>query len=72
MSKDDKVKVRICKKCSGVDVHEVKELVGKKHLDVGCIKECKNHKGKSFGFLNGELIICDTKDEFMAKIKEIL
>jgi uncharacterized protein YuzB (UPF0349 family) len=68
----DTKKVCICKKCSGVDVDEVKDLVNKSDLSVRCLKKCGKHKGKAFGILNGEMIICDTKEEFYSKIKEIL
>ena len=65
-------KVRVCKKCSGFDVTELKGLVKAKDHTTGCIGKClgKNPEldGKVFGFLNGEFTVCDTKEEFYAKI----
>ncbi|MCL2351033.1 MAG: hypothetical protein FWC55_00725 [Firmicutes bacterium] len=69
-------KVRVCKKCSGFDVTELKGLVKAKDHSTGCIGKCLGSHpklaGKVFGFLNGEFTVCDTKDEFFAKVKEIV
>ena len=68
-------KVRVCKNCSGFDVNELKGKVKVKDYTTGCIGKClgKNPdlKGKVFGFLNGEFTVCETKDEFFAKVAEI-
>ena len=67
-------KVNVCKKCSGFDVTELKGIAGLKVKDtrVGCIGACKQNEGKFWGKLNGELVICDTKEEFFEKITAIL
>lgn len=69
-------KVKVCKKCSGFDVTELKGKVKAKDHTTGCIGRCLNSHpelaGKVFGFLNGEFVVCDTKDEFLAKIAEIV
>ena len=69
-------KVRVCKKCSGFDVAELKGKVKAKDHTTGCIGHCLNKNpdlaGKVFGYLNGEFTVCDTKDEFFAKIAEIV
>jgi hypothetical protein len=65
-------KVRVCKKCSGFDVAELKGKLKTKDYTTGCISMCINKNpalaGKVFGFLNGSFVVCDTKDEFFAKI----
>jgi hypothetical protein len=65
-------KVRVCKKCSGFDVAELKGKVKTKDCTTGCIGKCAGKcpelQGKVFGFLNGEFVVCDTKDEFFVKI----
>jgi len=70
-----KKKVCVCKKCSGFDVKELKDRVKGKDCDIGCIGKCLGKhpklKGKVFGYLNGEFTVCDTKEEFFAKIEEI-
>lgn len=65
-------KVNVCKKCSGVDADDFKGIVKSKDLRVACIGKCKQNSGKVFGFLNGEMVVCDTKEEFIAKVKEIV
>jgi hypothetical protein len=68
-------KIKICKKCSGLDVKELKERIDPKDYSFGCIRKCldKNTelKGKFFGVINGEFIVCDTKEEFFGKIANL-
>ena len=59
-------------KCSGFDIAELKGKVKEKEYSTGYIGECKKHKGKAIGFLNGERTVCDTKEAFFAKIAEIV
>ena len=69
-------KVKVCKKCSGFDVAELKGMVKVKDHTTGCIGKCLGGnpelQGKVYGFLNGEFTVCDTKDEFFEKIKAVL
>ena len=68
-------KVRVCRKCSGFDVTELKGKVKAKDHTTGCIGRCLSRepglKGKVYGYLNGVFTVCDTKEEFFAKIAEI-
>ena len=70
-------KVKVCKKCSGFDVTELKGLVKAKDHTTGCIGKCAGSgkfpelSGKVFGFLNGEFTVCDTKEEFLKKVEAI-
>lgn len=69
-------KVKVCKKCSGFDVTELKGIVKAKDHTTGCIgrcvSKCPELAGKVYGFLNGEFVACDTKDEFMEKVAQIV
>jgi hypothetical protein len=69
-------KVKVCKKCSGFDVLELKGKVKTKDYTTGCIgkctAKCPELQGKIFGFLNGKLTVCDTKEEFFDKIAAIV
>ena len=69
-------KVRVCKKCSGFDVAELKGMVKAKDHTTGCIGRCVSREpelqGKVYGFLNGEFTVCETKDAFFDKIKAIV
>ena len=68
-------KVRVCKKCSGFDVTELKGKVKAKDHTTGCIGRCLHKEpdlqSKVYGYLQGEFTVCETKDEFFAKIAEI-
>lgn len=67
-------KVRVCKKCSGFDVAELKGKVKTKDYSTGCIGKCANKHpelaGKCYGYLNGEFTVCDTKEAFFDKLAE--
>ena len=69
-------KVRVCKKCSGFNVDDLKGVVKAKDLSTGCISKClkKNPQleGKVFGFLNGEFTVCDNKEAFFEKVKSVV
>lgn len=69
-------KVRVCKKCSGFDVAELKGKVKAKDHSTGCIGRCVSKEpelaGKVYGFLNGEFTVCDTKEEFFERISAIV
>ena len=69
-------KVKVCAKCSGFDVTELKGKVKVKDHSTGCIGRCASKnpelQGKIFGFLNGNFTVCDTKEEFLAKVAEIV
>lgn len=68
----DVKKVNICKKCSGIDKEDLKGLVKVKDMRIGCIQECRKNEGKVFGFIDGEMVICDTKEQFIEKVKQAI
>ena len=69
-------KVKVCKRCSGFDVTELKGKVKTKDYSTGCIGKCAaacpELEGKVYGFLNGEFVECATKEDFFKKINAIL
>jgi uncharacterized protein YuzB (UPF0349 family) len=67
----DVKKVNICKKCSGIDKEDLKGIIKVKDMRIGCIQKCGANEGKVFGFINGEFVVCDTKEEFIEKVKVI-
>ena len=75
-SEKDKVKVRVCKKCSGFATKELGDILDKKAYTTGCIGKCIKKKpeleGKVYGYIDGKFTVCDTKDEFFEKIKSII
>lgn len=68
-------KLKVCKRCSGFDVAELKGKLKAKDYTTGCIGKCTGKEpelvGKIFGFINGEFTVCDTKEEFFAKIEAL-
>lgn len=69
-------KVKVCKKCCGFNPKELKKLIDKDDYKVECIGECARKRpelsGKVYGFIKGKLTVCDTKEEFFEKIKQII
>lgn len=63
--------VRVCPTCSNVDVDKLEELAPD-NVEVECIGECGKHEGKSFGFINDELVIKDSEEEFFEAVKAVL
>ncbi len=71
-------KVKVCEKCSGLDVKalkkDIKALGGE--VKIGCFGKCnKKHPecaGKVHGKIDGEHVVCATEAEFRAQIKEAL
>ena len=65
-------KVRVYKKWSGCDVAELKGKVKTKDFITGCSGKCAGKypklEGIVYGFLKGEFVVWDTKDEFMEKM----
>jgi len=57
-------------------VAELKGKVKAKDHSTGCIGRCVSRepalKGKVYGFLNGEFVVCDKKEAFFAKIAAIV
>jgi len=68
-------KVRVCKKCSGFDVAELEGKLAPEDYTTYCIGKCKRHnpklEGKVYGLINDKFVVCDTKEEFFAKIAAI-
>lgn len=69
-------KIKVCKYCSGFDVKELKGFVPAKDYKVGCLgkcaRKCPELSNKVFGLLNEKLVVCDTKEDFFAQIKNML
>jgi len=66
-------KVRVCKKCSGFDVAELEGILAPEEYTTYCVGKCKRHnpklEGKVYGMINDEFVVCDTKEEFLAKVQ---
>ncbi|AIF51085.1 hypothetical protein [Pelosinus sp. UFO1] len=61
--------IRVCPNCTDVDIDKLEELVPG-NLEVECIGECGQHEGKFFGYINDELVIKETEEEFFEEVKK--
>lgn len=61
--------IRICPNCSNLDSSMFEGIVPQGELVEECIGECGQHEGKSFGFINDELVIKDSQEKFIAAVK---
>ncbi|BCJ94061.1 hypothetical protein acsn021_16300 [Anaerocolumna cellulosilytica] len=71
----DKI-VKVCKKCSGFDVEDLKDILKSKQFSTGCIHKCKKKcpelEGKVYGYIKGDFTVCEKKKDFFEKIKSLL
>lgn len=61
--------IKVCPNCSGINVEELKASTSEENLYLGCIGLCGQNKGKSFGYINDELVIKDSSREFIEAAK---
>lgn len=61
--------IKICPNCSNVSETELAKIVSADQLEVECIGECGQHEGKSFGYINDELVIKETEKDFLDAVK---
>lgn len=70
------IAIKVCKKCSGINIKELESYTRYLgcQIKTGCMNKCKhkNHQfsGKVYGLINHDLIVCDTAEEFLKKIKD--
>lgn len=61
--------IRVCPNCTDVDIDKLEELVPG-NVEVECIGECGQHEGKFFGYINDELVIKETEEEFFEEVNK--
>ncbi len=64
--------IKVCEHCSNVNYTELKALVEEDQFSIKCIGHCEGHDGKSFGFIDGELVIVESPEAFTAAAREKL
>ncbi len=64
--------VRVCPSCSHVDVEKLQDMLQELDLQVECIGECGQHEDQSFGYINDELVIKDSEEEFLDVVRRNL
>lgn len=60
--------VSVCSFCSGINLVELQEKVGKDNVQVGCIGECGGRDGLVIGYANGDFIEAETTEEFIEQV----
>ena len=61
--------IKVCPECSMVDMDALKSAFGEDQLEFGCVEQCQGFDGKSFGLLNGELVIAENTAAFIEAVK---
>lgn len=61
--------IEICCCCSNVNVENIKTIVAEDQLKVGCIGNCEMHKDKSYGLINGEMVVTENENDFIEAVK---
>ncbi len=64
--------VKVCGHCSNVDVEALKSVVDEAKLYVGCIEHCAAHADKSYGFINGQMVVVEDSEAFVKAVQEAL
>ncbi|MGL5979259.1 MAG: hypothetical protein ACRCZJ_09725 [Erysipelotrichaceae bacterium] len=62
--------VKVCERCSGIRVEEIKKKNPDADVREGCLAHCNQHPGKVFGFINYQLVMEDTKADFLSHLEE--
>lgn len=57
--------IRICDKCSNIDIEKMKLKFGDNNVKVGCVGACRKAKYGYFGKINGVYVSVNNEDEFI-------
>ncbi|CUH95822.1 hypothetical protein P22_1902 [Propionispora sp. 2/2-37] len=63
--------IRVCPNCSNVDLEKLHAFLPENELTEECIGECGQHEDKSFGYIDEELVIKETEEEFINAVKAV-
>jgi uncharacterized protein YuzB (UPF0349 family) len=64
--------VKICGSCSNVNVEKLKSILPPDQIIETCLFGCSSYEGKSFGFINGNLVVSNTEQDFLESVKDQL
>lgn len=62
--------VRVCPNCTEMDINALEQLVPG-NLEADCIGECGQHEGEFFGYIDDELVVKDTEEEFFKTVESM-
>lgn len=60
--------VKVCGCCSNVELEALKTVLSEDQIEVGCIEQCQGFDGKAFGLVDGELVVAENSDQFIAQL----
>jgi uncharacterized protein YuzB (UPF0349 family) len=63
--------IRVCEHCSNVNVELLKEAAGEKNVKVGCIEKCAAYADDAYGYIDDEIIVEKSSENFIKKIFEV-
>ena len=61
--------VKVCERCSNVDINELTRVVGTEKIEVGCIGNCAAYKDQAYGIINDELVVEENSQAWINKAK---
>lgn len=67
--------IKLCDACPNIDIEKLENLFSVPNeieFEVGCISMCAVCQTKAFAVFNGVPIICNTEDELIEKLKNML
>lgn len=62
--------IKVCAHCSNINIDELKEAVGEEKVQVGCIENCAAYKTEAYGYINDELVVELTSEEWIKTAKK--
>ena len=57
--------VRVCEKCSKINIERLKEIIGEENITIGCVGACRKDRLYYFGRINGVYVMTKTEKEFI-------
>lgn len=57
--------VRVCPKCTKLNIEKLKEKIGEENVNLGCVGACRKEREYYFGRINGVYIMTKTEDDFI-------
>jgi uncharacterized protein YuzB (UPF0349 family) len=62
--------VRVCPRCSNVDIDKLKEVVGEENVKTGCIGMCRAYSKEAVVKVDGEVLIKETQQELFDELSK--
>lgn len=60
--------IKICPSCSRIDEKMLATKLSNEEIELGCIDHCGESAGKSFGLVNGILVVAEDEEAFVLEV----